>query len=82
VRSIKSECLDHLILVGENQLRYVLHEYVTHYNEERNHQGLGNVIPFPDIRVVDTPQPDAKVARSPRLGGLLNFYHPEVQEAA
>ena len=36
----------------------------------RNHQGLGNVIPFPSAV---TP-PDGRICRRERLGGLLNFY--------
>ena len=41
VRSIKSECLDRLILLGEDHLRRTLAEFVAHYHRERNHQGLG-----------------------------------------
>jgi putative transposase len=72
VRSIKSECLEHLILFGEMSLRHVLKEYLAHYHSERNHQGIGNVIPFPDERVGMT---EGEVGKSERLGGLLNFYH-------
>jgi putative transposase len=39
VRSIKSECLDHLILVGERSLRRAVDDFCAHYHEERNHQG-------------------------------------------
>ena len=42
VRSIKESCLDGLILFGEHSLRRAIHEFVTHYHHERNHQGLGN----------------------------------------
>ena len=42
VRSIKSECLENLILVGEPSLRRAVEEFCIHYHEERNHQGLGN----------------------------------------
>lgn len=41
VLSIKTECLDKLILFGERHLRYVISEYIEHYHAERNHQGLG-----------------------------------------
>ena len=47
VRSIKGECLRHIVPLGEAHLREVVREYVEHYNTERNHQGLGNVIPMP-----------------------------------
>ena len=44
VRSIKEECLSHLILSSEDQLRYVLSEYLQYYHHERIHQGLGRII--------------------------------------
>ena len=42
VRSVGEECLDHLILFGKRRLLHVLKEFVVHYHEERNHQGLDN----------------------------------------
>jgi len=42
IRSIKSECLDRMIILGEAHLRYVISEYVQHYHTERAHQGLDN----------------------------------------
>lgn len=72
VRSIKEECLDQLILFGERSLRRVLAEYIAHFHHERNHQGLDNVIPFPD----GWAGPEiGDIVKSERLGGLLNFYH-------
>jgi transposase InsO family protein len=35
VRSVKEECLSHLILFGERGLQHVLKEYLIHYHEER-----------------------------------------------
>jgi len=46
-RTMKESCLDRLILVGEASLRQAVREFVAHYHEERNHQGLGNVLIFP-----------------------------------
>jgi transposase InsO family protein len=74
VRSIKAECLDALILFGERSLRHVVREYLAHYHAERNHQGIGNIIPFPDKR---SNKQLGRVVKSERLGGLLNFYHRE-----
>ena len=74
VRSIKSECLDQMILFGEKSLRYVLSEYIAHYHAERNHQGIENVIPFPDERLSSTGR---EITKAERLGGLLSFYHRE-----
>ena len=73
-RSVKSECLDQLILFGEKSLRHAVSEYLAHYHAERNHQGIGNLIPFPDERLSSTGQ---TVEKSERLGGLLSFYHRE-----
>ena len=42
VLSIKSECLDNLVPLGERHLRVAISEFVEHYHLERNHQGLDN----------------------------------------
>ena len=47
VRSVKEECLSHLILFGERSLRKALTQFQKHYHSERNHQGKGNVLLFP-----------------------------------
>ena len=72
VRSVKTECLDQMIFFGQNSLRYALKEYAEHFEHERNHQGIQNLIPFPDERLDST---EGQIIRSERLGGLLNFYH-------
>jgi putative transposase len=53
VRSIKEECLDRLIPVGERHFRRALAEFVAHYHRERNHQGLDNDL----IERVDAARP-------------------------
>jgi putative transposase len=70
VRSIKQECLRHIIALGERHLRIVVGEFIAHYHTERNHQGLGNLIPFPSAA---SPAVGGRVRRRARLGGLLNF---------
>jgi transposase InsO family protein len=42
VRTIKEDCLEQMILFGEDALRRAVNEFMTHYHFERNHQGLGN----------------------------------------
>ena len=42
VRSIKEECLDRMIPLGERHFRRAVAEFVEHYHCERNHQGLDN----------------------------------------
>ncbi|MDP9034484.1 MAG: integrase core domain-containing protein [Myxococcota bacterium] len=71
VRSIKQECLRHIVPLGERHLRRTVGEFVEHYHSERNHHGLGNVIPFP---APGTPDESAPIHCRERLGGLLNFY--------
>jgi hypothetical protein len=73
VRSVKQECLSKLILFGERPLGRVLTEYSRHYHSERNHQGKGNRILFPDMRTQQHRQGHAIECRH-RLGGLLKYY--------
>ena len=72
VLSIKSECLNKLVLLGERHLRRAVGEFVEHYHLERNHQGLDSRL----LTALASPRTDhAPVARRERLGGLLNYYH-------
>jgi transposase InsO family protein len=73
VRSVKDEALSKMILFGERSLHYVLSEYVTHYHEERCHQGLGNAIPFPKCSPANDRE--GPIVCYERLGGLLKHYH-------
>ena len=74
VRSVKDECLSHLILFGEASLRKALTQFQEHYHNERNHQGKGNVLLFP----VAEERPKGRMSPiecRERLGGLLKYYH-------
>ncbi len=42
VLSVKSECLDRIVPLGETHLRAAVRAFVAHYHEERPHQGLDN----------------------------------------
>ena len=44
--SLRRECLDHVLLLGEEHLRRLLSEYVGYFNECRPHQGIGQTIPL------------------------------------
>jgi len=74
VLSIKSECLNRLILLGEKHLRLVVAEYVRHYHVERHHQGLGGQLIEPDETAWRNT---GRVACRERLGGLLRYYYRE-----
>jgi transposase InsO family protein len=69
VRSVKEECLDRIIPIGEGHFRRAVSEFVVHYHRERNHQGLDNAL------IEGAALNGAgRVRRQSRLGGLLNFY--------
>jgi putative transposase len=70
VRSVKQEWLSKVILFGERPLWRVLTEYSRHYHSERNHQGKGNRLLFPDSRHRLGPA----IECHHRFGGLLKYY--------
>ncbi len=72
-RSIQEECLDRVIPLGETHLRELVREYVSHYHEERPHQGLSGRL----IAAATGPRGRGPLARRQRLGGLLNHYYRE-----
>jgi len=71
VRSIKQECLNRVIPLGERHLRRTIAEFVDHYHQERNHQGLDNELIAGTVSPVEGGQ---RIRRRQRLGGLLNYY--------
>ena len=72
MRTIKESCLERMILFGEESLRAVISNFVSHYHAERNHQGLANRLISPDAGHVGNVGP---VQRRQRLGGMLNYYY-------
>ena len=77
IKTIKQECLAHLILTSETQLRYVVNEYLEYYNHERPHSGLGGAMIAPHPH--DT---DGEIVMFQRLGGLLKSYRRIRRRAA
>jgi len=71
VRSIKEECLDLVIPLGEGHLRRTIAEFVVHYHHERNHQGLSNEL----IQPLGRSDDQGPVRRRQRIGGMLNYYY-------
>ncbi len=71
VRSIKHECLNHFVILGERHLNHLVYEYAAFYNKCRPHSGRGYL---PPLRV--GPYPGDGIVRSDnRLGGLLKHYY-------
>ena len=71
VRSIKEGCLDQMVFFGEDALRSAVREFVVHYHNERNHQGMGNRL----LTKLPAVAPTARLRKRARLGGLLNYYY-------
>jgi putative transposase len=65
VRSVREECLNQLIILGERHLRRTLGDFLAHFNTEPPHQGIGNqrVRPPPDPRRAANDGPGWCVAR-------------------
>src|SRR2546421_8699120 len=72
VGTVRRECTDRMLVVGERHLATVLTEYARHYNEHRPHRSLGQRPPRPLSDVADSAT--ARVRRRPILGGLINEY--------
>jgi putative transposase len=79
VRTVRSECLDHLLVVNRRHLERILRAYAEHYNGFRPHQGLSQQIPAPTLlsRMLATMPSHFNprlVHRRDRLGGLIHEY--------
>ena len=74
VLSIKSECLNRMIPLGEWHLRRAVYEYVRYYNHERFHQGLDGQLIDPDE---SAGRREGRVTCRERLGGMLKYYYRE-----
>jgi transposase InsO family protein len=72
VRTVRSECLDWLLILNRRHLERVLRVYVAHYNTQRPHRGLG-------LRPPDSTNLNAttvgEVRRHDLLGGLIHEYY-------
>ena len=76
VRTVRTECLDWILVLSRRHLTGILKEYVTHYNQHRPHRGLDLGVPVPSETTVVTP-PSFRVDRHDVLGGLIHEYLPQ-----
>jgi putative transposase len=76
IRTVRTECLDWLLILSRHHLERVLHVYVDHYNHHRPHRGLALAPPEP--RPLPAPVGSVvapHVRRRDLLGGLLHEYY-------
>jgi putative transposase len=71
IGSIRRECLDHVVVIGERHLREILSKYVDYYNGTRTHLSLSK--DAPESRSVQPPS-QGRVVAVPRVGGLHHEY--------
>ena len=74
VRTVRTECLDQLLVVGRRHLEQILREYLAHYNRERPHRALALAAPARELRE-PRGSPPTEIRRRDVLGGLIHEYH-------
>ncbi len=71
--SVRRECLDHILVLGESHLYWVIKEYVAFFNQARPHQGIEQKIPE-GIRSDGEEEQKGKIIAFPVLNGLHHDY--------
>src|SRR3977135_3401341 len=69
IGSIRRECVDHVVVLGEAHLRRILTQYAAYYNELRTHRSLGK-----DAPIHRAIQHRGRITSVPVLGGLHHHY--------
>jgi transposase InsO family protein len=73
VRTIRSECLDWLLILNRRHLEHVRRVYADHYNRQRPHRALELRPPEPTERRERSPT--GAIRRRDRLGGLIHEHY-------
>jgi putative transposase len=73
VRSVRTECLDQILILNENHLRRVLKEYDRYYNHARRHQGISQR--FPVFVPGREQNQNGPIRRRNILGGIIHDYY-------
>jgi putative transposase len=76
IGSIRRECLDHVLVLGERHLRRILTRYFRYYQQARTHLALDK--DAPDVRPVELPDA-GRIVQITEVGGL---HHRYVRRAA
>jgi hypothetical protein len=73
VGTVRRELLDHVIVLNDRHLRQLIKSFLTYYNEDRTHIGVGKDSPC-GRPVKQRPSQKANVVSLPRVGGLHHRY--------
>jgi hypothetical protein len=76
IGSIRRECLNHVLVLGESHLRRILTCYFGYYHQARTHLALHK--DAPDVRPIELPA-TGKIVQLPEVGGL---HHRYIRQAA
>ncbi len=76
IGSIRRECLDHVLVLGERHLRRIVTRYFAYYDRARTHLALDK--DAPDSRPIERPELGMAI-QIPEVGGL---HHRYVRRAA
>ena len=71
IGTLRRECLDHVIVLGERHLRRILREYLEYYHSSRTHLALDK--DAPELRKPESVR-GGKVIALPMVGGLHHRY--------
>jgi transposase InsO family protein len=72
IGTIRRDCLDHVIVLGEHHLMRVLRRYFSYYHSWRPHLSLD--LDCPDPRAVESTDHREEVVDAPEVGGLHHHY--------
>ena len=71
IGSIRRECLNHVIVLGERHLKWILKKYFLYYRDFRTHLSLEKDAPNP--RLIQSPEL-RQIIQIPEVGGLHHHY--------
>jgi putative transposase len=71
IGSIRRECLNHVLVLGESHLRRILARYFSYYHRAHTHLALDK--DAPDVRPVERPEA-GRIVEIPEVGGLHHRY--------
>ena len=72
VKSARVEALDYFLLLNRKQIKGILKEYISYYNNKRPHQGIDQKVPKNY-----KPQKEGNIFKLPILSGLHHHYFRE-----